>query len=192
VGDAGSGRPADDTGFHLAGEDEVWRGWILSLGRSHWAAPDGEAFDRDVLHHPGAVAIVPVHDDGSVTLVHQFRPAVGAFIYEIPAGTRDVDGEPPEVTARRELAEEVGLEADTLECLAAVYNSPGFTDQRTEIFMATGLRPCATAHSGIEERWMSVHRLPATACDELLREGTVDETTALGIRLARDALARRH
>jgi ADP-ribose pyrophosphatase len=137
------------------------------------------------------VAVVPVHEDGSITLLEQFRPAVGGVILEIPAGTRDVDGEPPDVTARRELGEEAGLEADAVEHLASVYNSPGFTDQRTEIYMATGLHPGPTNRSGVEERWITLRRVPATEIDALLAQGPVDETTLLAVRLAREALARR-
>jgi ADP-ribose pyrophosphatase len=179
--------PASAADFSQIGEQEVWRGWLLSIGKVEWRAPDGEAFTRDVVHHPGAVAVVPWHGDGSVTLVRQFRPAVGTALYELPAGTCDVDGEPPEVTARRELAEEVGLEATTLRQLAAVYNSPGFTDQRTLLYLATGLRPCPTDRMGIEERWMSSHRLWPLELAELLGAGTVDQTTVLGLRLASDA-----
>ena len=96
---------------------------------------------------------------GTATLVRQFRPAVWESVLEIPAGTRDVDGEPPEETARRELAEEAGLVAERLELLAAVYNTPGFSDQRTIIYLATGLRPCPTDRAGVEEQWMTIERV---------------------------------
>lgn len=178
----GAGR-GPGSAFTPLGEDELWRGWILSLARARWRAPDGEAFARDVVHHPGAVAVVPLHDDGSVTLVHQFRPPVGRYVWEVPAGTRDVDGEDPAVTAGRELAEEVGLVADHLRHLVSVWNSPGFTDQRTEIFVATGLRQAAPDRRGVEERFLEVRRWPADAVPSLLRDGPVDETTALGLRL---------
>jgi ADP-ribose pyrophosphatase len=171
----------DPAGFRRLGETELHAGWIIRVARSSWEAPDGERFERDIVHHPGAVAVVPLHDDGTVTVIRQFRAAIGDFIWEIPAGTRDVDGEDPAVTARRELAEEVGLRAADVTHLASVYNSPGFTDQRTEIFVARGLEDCLPARSGVEERFLEVHRV---AADALWAGGPVDETTALGIRLA--------
>lgn len=161
------------------------------MGHTTWQAPDGEEFERDVVHHPGAVAVVPLHDDGTVTVIRQFRTAVGGFLWEIPAGTRDVAGEDPELTARRELAEEVGLVATECSHLASVYNSPGFTDQRTEIYVARGLEPCPTRHEGVEERWLEIHRMPVRELWERHGSVPVDETTALGIRLALDAAERR-
>ena len=79
------------------------------MGRVELVDPDGEPFERFIVHHPGAVAIVPVDADRRVTLVRQYRAAVDRMVLEAPAGTCDVDGEPPEATARRELAEEAGL-----------------------------------------------------------------------------------
>jgi ADP-ribose pyrophosphatase len=170
--------------FRPRSEEDIWSGFVLRLSRSTWADPDGEEFVRDVVHHPGAVAVVPLHDDGTITVVHQFRAAAGRRVWEIPAGTRDVPGEDPVTTAHRELAEEVGLAAASITHLASVLNSPGFTDQRTEIYVATGLEPCATAHSGVEERWIEIHRM--TPAELWSRHGgePVDETTALGVRLA--------
>ena len=80
TGDAGSG-------FGALGGQIVWRGRRLSIERRRFRAPDGEEFERDVVRHPGAVAIVPVHDDGTVTLVRQLRAAVGETVLEVPAGT---------------------------------------------------------------------------------------------------------
>lgn len=176
--------------FRKVAEDELWQGWILRLGRAHFTDPEGEPFARDVVHHPGAVAVVPVHDDGSVTLLHQFRPAVGDYVFEIPAGTCDVPGEPPVATAARELTEEAGLQAALLVEVATIYNSPGFCDQRTTIFVATGLTPCPDERSGVEERWMEVRRLAPDELDRVLASGVADASTALGVRLAREALAR--
>ncbi|HUZ09965.1 MAG TPA: NUDIX hydrolase [Acidimicrobiales bacterium] len=176
-------------GFRQVGEEEIFGGWLFRVARTHLVDPDGEAFDRDVVRHPGAVAVVPVADDGTVTLVRQFRPALGRSVLEIPAGTCDVDGEPLEETARRELAEEAGLDASGLRRLAAVHNSPGYTDQLTTIFLATGLSPCPTDRSGVEERFMSTETFDLGDLPTLVDDGTlVDETTVLGLWLARHAL----
>ncbi|MGH9172827.1 MAG: NUDIX hydrolase, partial [Vicinamibacterales bacterium] len=92
-----------------------------------------------VVEHPGAVAILPVHADGTIVLVRQFRYAVGRALLEVPAGTRE-PGEPDEATARRELREEVGLEAERIELLARFFISPGWCNEELVAFRATGLR----------------------------------------------------
>ncbi len=188
-----AGDPVDPAaGFTVVGEDEVWRGHIVRLCHLELTDPDGEPFGRDVVRHPGAVAVVPMDDDGTVTLVRQYRAAFDGSVLEIPAGTRDVEGEPAEETARRELIEEAGLEAEVVERLAVTYNSPGYCDQVTTIFLATGVRPCPTGRTGIEEQHMTVEHVDVRRAGDLVAEGrVVDETTALGLLLARDAFERR-
>ena len=82
-------------GFRRVSEDELLRAWLFRVDQLHLVDPDGRTFERVVVRHPGAVTIVPVHDDGRVTLVRQYRAAVDALVLEIPAGTRDKDGEEP-------------------------------------------------------------------------------------------------
>src|SRR3954467_13997787 len=99
-------------GFEKLGERELYRAHSIWLGEVTYRGPDGGEFTRDIVHHPGAVSVVPVLDDGRAVMVRQFRAPIDGDLLEIPAGKRDVDGEPPDVTARRELEEEVGLRAD--------------------------------------------------------------------------------
>ncbi len=80
-------------GFRRVSEEELLRAWLFRVDRFHLLDPDGKPFDRFVIRHPGAVTVVPVHDDGTVTLVRQYRAAVDAMVLEIPAGTCDKDGE---------------------------------------------------------------------------------------------------
>ena len=98
-------------GFRRVSEEELQRAWLFRVDRFHLVDPDGNPFDRFVIRHPGAVTVVPVHDNGTVTLVRQYRAAVDAMVLEIVAGTRDQEDESEEATARRELAEEAGLAA---------------------------------------------------------------------------------
>ena len=173
------------------GEDEIFRGYIFSAGRARFTDPDGRPFDRYVIHHPGAVAVVAVDDRRRATLVRQLRPAVWASVLEIPAGTCDVDEEPPAETARRELAEEAGLEPDHLELLATTWNSPGVSDQRTNIYLATGLRPCPTDRHGVEERWMTVEQVALDDVEAMVADGRLmDQTTVVGLLLARGVVDR--
>ncbi|HEX3946180.1 MAG TPA: NUDIX hydrolase [Acidimicrobiales bacterium] len=179
---------ADRPPFQKVGGQKVFESRVFSVETVQLTDPDGEAFERDLVRHPGAVAVIPLHDDGTVSLVRQFRASVMTTLLEAPAGTRDVDGEPPEETARRELIEEAGLDAGTLRRLVAVRNSPGFCDQETIVYLATDLSPVPTARSGIEEQWMSVERVPLAEVDALVADGRlVDETTVLGLLLARTA-----
>jgi 8-oxo-dGTP pyrophosphatase MutT (NUDIX family) len=177
--------------FRQVAEEQVFAAHLFSVARVELSDPEGQPFERFVVHHPGAVAVVAVSDEGSVTLVRQFRAAVGTDLLEIPAGTRDVDGEAPELTAQRELAEEAGLEASRVDLLVGTYNSPGYSDQRTLIYLATGLRPAPTGRTGVEERWMGTEVVALDDVDQLVADGTItDETTILGLLLARLALAR--
>jgi ADP-ribose pyrophosphatase len=174
------------TTFRRIAEEEVFRGWLFSVGKVETLDPSGTPFERFVVHHPGAVTIVPVHDDRQVTLVRQYRAAVDRTLLEAPAGTCDVDNEPLEATARRELAEEAGLEAASIEVLLGTLNTPGISDQHTTIFLATGLTPCATRPVGVEEGFMTVESISLDDVDALVADGTLlDETTVLGLYLAR-------
>ncbi len=167
-------------------------GWRISVVEANFEAPDGTRFTRDVVRHPGAVAIVAVNDEGRALLVRQYRGPVDRELLEIPAGTRDVEGEPPEQTARRELMEEAGVRARHLRLLATMFNSPGFCDEETFLFLATGLEaarlPRPQEH-GEEERWLEVVEVPLAEVDELVASGElVDAQTVLGLMLARDVL----
>jgi 8-oxo-dGTP pyrophosphatase MutT (NUDIX family) len=176
-------------GFRRVSEEELLRAWLFRVDQLHLVDPDGEPFERVVVRHPGAVTIVPVHDDGSVTLVRQYRAAVDALVLEIPAGTRDKDGEEPEATARRELAEEAGLEAAHWELLIATWNTPGISDQRTLLYLATGLTSIPARPEGVEEGYMTVETIHLDDVEALVADGSLrDETTVLGLYMARQRL----
>ena len=179
-------------GFRRVSEEVLLRAWLFRVDRFHLVDPEDKPFDRYVVRHPGAVTVVPVHRDGTVTLVRQYRAAVDAMVLEIPAGTRDKDDESLEATARRELAEEAGLEASHWELLIGTWNTPGVSDQHTTIYLATGLSPCQSRPDGIEERYMTVETVRLADLDDLVAAGSLkDETTVLGLYLARDRLAAR-
>ncbi|MGH9099397.1 MAG: NUDIX domain-containing protein, partial [Acidimicrobiales bacterium] len=123
-------------GFRQLEEHPQFDGRLFKVRTVALTDPRGHEFERDVVRHPGAVSVVPSHGDGTVTLVRQLRVPVGSTVLEAPAGTCDVHGEDPESTARRELEEEAGLRAGRVERLGTVYNSPGYTDQRTILYLA--------------------------------------------------------
>lgn len=180
-------------GFRRLSEVERFSGTLISVATATFQAPEGERFERDVVHHPGAVSVVPVlrGPDGTaeVILVRQYRAAVEQDLLEVPAGKRDVAGEPPEETARRELVEEIGMRAGELRLLAEFYNSPGFCDERSFIFLALDPGPATAEAHGIEERHMTVHRVELDdAVGMIARREIVDAKTIIGLTLARDAL----
>jgi len=141
-----------------------------------------------VVRHPGAVAVVPLTERDTVLLVRQYRGPLDRFLLEIPAGTRDVEGEPPDTTARRELEEEVGVRARSVRLLATVHNSPGFCDEETLVYLAEDLSPGTPARHGEEEIHIDVEEVPIDDVDELVGSGTItDAQTMIGLLLARDA-----
>jgi ADP-ribose pyrophosphatase len=167
-----------------------FRGWRISVTEARFSGPDGTVFTRDVVRHPGAVAVVPATDDGHVLLVRQYRAAVDRNLLEIPAGTRDVEGEPPAETARRELLEEVGVDAGRMRLLTSMYNTPGFCDEETYLYLATDLAPGATARHGVEEENMEVVPVALADVDAMVASGElIDGQTILGLLLARQLLA---
>ncbi len=182
----------DRPGFRHLDELVVHQGHVVTTVVAEFEAPDGHRFQRDVIRHPGAVAVVPVSEAGTVILVRQYRAPVDRWVAEVPAGTRDVDGEDEETTARRELAEEVGLAAERLELLVRTLNTPGFCDEETAVFLATGLTPVADGRRGVEEEHLEVTEVPLDAFDQLVDAGAiVDAVTILGVGLARRRLAGR-
>jgi len=163
---------------------------FLTLERVRVVGPDGDEFVRHIVRHPGAVVVVPVDDAGNAFLVRQYRVAAGRALLEVPAGKRDVPGEPPETTAARELEEEIGRRAGRLRLLCEFYNSPGFTDEYTFVFLATDLEVSERAAVSAEERAMTVEQVALTEVDELVASGElVDGKSVIGLLLARQLLA---
>jgi len=117
---------------------QIYAGIVVNLNVDTVTLPNGLTVDLEVVRHPGAAAVVPLKDDGTVILIRQFRHAAGGFIYEIPAGKLH-PGEDPKACAVRELEEEVGYRAGKLELLSSIFTAPGFTDEVIHIYEATGL-----------------------------------------------------
>ena len=171
-------------GFARLGETVIHQGFRIQVAVAKYRTPDGSIVERDVVHHPGAVAVVPLHDDGTVTLVSQFRTALDADLLELPAGVRDVAGEVEAVTANRELTEEVGLHAQHLDHLITFHNSPGFCDEAVWVFLGTGLTEVPHRREGPEEEAMVVHRLPLDDALAMIEDGRItDAKTVIGLTL---------
>lgn len=130
----------DPTSARVLEHRRVHAGKVLDLDVDEVVEPGGIHGVREVVRQRGSVAALPVLDDGRVVLVRQYRYAVDALVWELPAGRRD-PGETPEEGARRELEEEVGFRASALEPLLVFWTTPGFCDEVMHLFRATGLTP---------------------------------------------------
>jgi len=118
---------------------EIYKGKVVSLAVEEHALPDGRAASFEIVRHPGGAAALPVLGDGSVFLIRQFRPAVGRSVLEIPAGKLDA-GESPLECIHRELQEEVGFRAETVEKLGEMITAVGFCNEIVHLYLAKGLR----------------------------------------------------
>lgn len=184
----GGARSGNGSVFRIAARRQVWAGRRIAVDAVEIAGPDGEHHDREVVRHPGAVGVVPLHDDGTVTLVRQYRAALDTDLWEIPAGLRDVEGEPTDETARRELVEEAGLSAGAVEHLVTFHNSPGFSDEAVAIFVATDLAAVPDDRQGAEEAHMVVDRVSLADALSMLDDGRITDAKTV---IALLALARR-
>jgi ADP-ribose pyrophosphatase len=123
----------------LLSSEQIYSGKVLKLNLDTVVLPNGRTTKLEILRHPGASAVVPLKDDGRVVLIRQLRHAVGGFIYEIPAGKLDPQEDPRDCAAR-ELEEEIGYRAGSLELLTSIWTAPGFTDEVIHIFQGTNLQ----------------------------------------------------
>jgi 8-oxo-dGTP pyrophosphatase MutT (NUDIX family) len=152
-----------DTEWHwpVAGPPRQARGAFVVLRTDEVRMPDGDVAARDVLEHPGAVGIVALDDAGQVLLIRQYRHPVGHFLWEIPAGLRDVPGEPPHRTGERELREETGYTARTWHVLTDCYTSPGISTELVTVYLARGLARIPDAERGPPLRHEEAYLEPA-------------------------------
>jgi ADP-ribose pyrophosphatase len=182
-GSGETGRPSTERsgerpwGVQRLGGETVYNGRLVDVRVERFRHADGEEVTREIVRHRGAVAVV-AHDDERVWLVRQPREAVEAELLEIPAGRLDVDGESPLEAAQRELAEEVGLGAQSWEPLFSFYTSAGFTDERVHLFSATGLHE-ERAESDENER-IEIIPWPLGGLDEAIAECR-DAKTLIGL-----------
>ncbi|MFP5372510.1 MAG: NUDIX domain-containing protein [Actinomycetes bacterium] len=168
--------------YRLLASETVFEGHVISLRRDTVAMPGGGDSVREVVRHPGAVAVVAVDDEDRVVMVRQYRHPVGRALWELPAGLRDADGEPPLQTAKRELAEEALLSAARWSLLATSYSSPGFCDEQVLIYLAEELTAADRPEGFVvehEELDMTVERVPLGDAVQRVFDGEIRNASAV-------------
>ena len=167
--------------------ETMYDGRIIKVEKWTVRLPDGREAEREVVLHNGAAAIVPVDRKGFVTLVRQYRVAVGRLMLEIPAGKLDFLGEDPFDCARRELEEETGLKAGKWQKMAHVVTTPGFCTERIAIYLATELTQ-DKRHTDPDE-FLSLVRMPLSDAVAKVLQGEIEDAkSCLGLLLAQKAL----
>jgi ADP-ribose pyrophosphatase len=157
----------------------VFRGRVITLNVETVRLPNGHVADLEIIHHPGGAAAVALDGGGKVCLLHQYRHAAGGWIWELPAGKLE-PGEPPLLTAQRELIEEAGMQAARWQALGPYVSSPGVFTETVHLFLARDLQCCKISHEpaeSIEIHWVDF----ADACGRAARGDINDGKTALGL-----------
>jgi 8-oxo-dGDP phosphatase len=180
-----------DTEWHwpVKGRPRRAKGAFVVLRTDQVRMPDGDVAARDVVEHPGAVAVVALDDAGRVLLIRQYRHPAGHFLWEIPMGVRDVRGEPLQRTGERELCEETGYTARTWHVLADCFTTPGISTERVTVYLARRLAEVPDAERGPplrhEEAYLEPAWVPLEQAVQLFLAGELHNgVTAVGILAA--------
>ena len=154
----------------------IFRGLVVNI--EHMEVKVGEKgwHPYQIIRHPGGVAVVPLHEDGTVTLIRQLRPAVDEDMLEIPAG-RLAPGEPPESCGRRELLEETGLSAEKFQSLGSIHPTPGICDERIHLYLATGLTLGASDQEAYED--IETIRIPFAEALALAESSSITDSKSV-------------
>ena len=158
-------------------------GRIVKLALEEVRLPNGHTIILEIIKHPGAAAVVPLDADGNVILVRQYRHATGSWLLEVPAGKLDHPGESPEDCALREVEEETGYRAGRLSSLGWIWTTPGFTDEKIHLFMASGLTQ--GAHHREADEFIELKPVSISVALAMIERGEIqDAKTALALLYA--------
>jgi ADP-ribose pyrophosphatase len=154
----------------------LYEGRVFKLLRENVTLNNGVTVDLDVIHHPGASAMIPISDNDNVILIKQYRHAIGDFIWEIPAGTLDLNETPLEC-AKRELIEETGFSANTWQKLGEITPVPGYSNERIHMFLAADLVP---AEQDLDkDEMLDVHEVSLGKAVEMIHEGAIQDSKTI-------------
>ncbi|MBP2625583.1 MAG: hydrolase [Firmicutes bacterium] len=154
----------------------VFKGNLLTVYCDKVELPNGKEAGREFIRHPGAVAVVPITQEGNIVLVRQYRYPVGKAILEVPAGKLD-KGEHPEDCARRELEEETGYVAHTIKRLSSIYTTPGFTDEVIHLYIAEHLTLAKQRPD--EDEFLDVEVYTKDQIRLMINDGTINDAKSM-------------
>lgn len=160
----------------MSNRQAIYQGRIVDLWLERVTLPNDSRIELELVRHPGGAAIVALDDRNRVCLLRQYRYAVGGYIHELPAGKID-NREPPIETARRELEEEAGMQADDWRSLGKMYSSPGFCDEVIHLYLATNLTPRPIQHE--EHEVIEVQWIPIDEALERAANGDIDDAKSM-------------
>ncbi|WP_082233927.1 NUDIX domain-containing protein [Halobacillus massiliensis] len=154
--------------------EEIYKGRIVHLKVDSVTLPDGNTSKREIIKHPGAVAIIAQKEDGKIIFVEQYRKAMEKSMVEIPAGKLE-EGEEPIVTAKRELEEETGYTSDNLKLIRTFYTSPGFADELVHVYYTNDLTKLEEKVDGDEDEFVELMELTLTEAEKLEEEERIHD-----------------
>lgn len=161
--------------------DSIYKGKVISLQVDDVSLPDGNTSKRELIKHPGAVAIIPVTQEGKLVMVEQYRKALERSLVEIPAGKLE-PGEGPEETAKRELEEETGYTTDKLEFVTSFSTSPGFADEIVHVYLATDLKKAESKLDGDDDEFVELLEVSLEEAEQMERDQRIwDAKTAYAL-----------
>jgi 8-oxo-dGTP pyrophosphatase MutT (NUDIX family) len=171
--------------YDVEASEPVYDGAIISVRRDQVVMPGGRSASRDVVVHPGAVGVLAYDDEGRILLLYQYRHPVRERLWELPAGLLDVAGEPASTAAKRELAEEAGVQAARWDTLVDTFTSPGMSDEAIRIYLARGLSELAEQHERVdEEAELEPHWVPLDDAVARVMNGEITNAMAVAGILA--------
>lgn len=162
--------------------EQIFTGRVISLQVDDVELPNGNVSKREIVKHPGAVAVIPVTAENKIVMVEQFRKALERTIIEIPAGKLE-SGEKPEICAARELEEETGYECAQMEWLISFYTSPGFADEIIHVYKATGLTKKENPATADEDEFVNLMEVTLEEAIQLIKDQKIyDAKTAYAVQ----------
>lgn len=153
---------------------QLFNGRVISVQIDEVELPNGKKSTRELVKHPGAVAIIPITQEGKIVMVKQFRKPLEKEIIEIPAGKLE-EGELPEITARRELEEETGYTSDKLEYIQSFYTSPGFADEILYLYVTDELRPLKEKVDLDEDEFVELIEVTLEEAEQFIKEEKIHD-----------------
>lgn len=170
--------------FETAASETLYVGKIFALRADQVRMPGGNIATREVVENYGAVAVVAMDDDENIAMVYQYRHPVGRRLWELPAGLLDIGGEPPHITAARELKEEAGLSAQSWRVLVDLVTAAGFSDESVRVYIATGISNVGRPDAHDEEADLVVRWFPLDEALGLVLSGEIVNAIAVSGILA--------